>query len=325
MMYYVYSFRCQPLSKLNEQEILHLSTSIGEQDKIIIGIINPNPDSISSLDAPNLWRRLLKVFNPLSFWERYIMVRKFIKRANLEDQISAIVPLLRPSLNMDYNSNFLPDKSHRKMCISLVYENVEYEQKYDGLISQNEDIHIIESQIDWLNKVFSPELFFGLMGSNDKRWEYFVDGEVKEYLLQINIFNRVISAFNDDTAHTPISGIKKSYNNITDIYDKNLFKEEFESYLGVSKQSITYEVSERAVEDFLELLNTLYFDMSEKISAYEHYAPSQYQIFCELLSKLQNIRDYKKVQLMRDEALFNNSKAYYSECNKIWQTREKAS
>ncbi len=325
MKYYVYSFRCQPLSKLNEEEILHLAKTIDDQDKIIIGIINPNPDNVNNLDAPTQWRRLLKVFNPLSYWERYVMVRNFMKRTNLESKISAVVPLLRPSLNMEYNSNFLPDRTHRKMCISLIYDNSEYDQKYDGLISQNEDVHIIEPQIDWLNKVFSPELFFGLMGSNDTRWEYFIDEEVKQYLLQINIFNRVVASFSIDTVHTPLSGIKKSYNNITDISDKNLFRDEFESYVGVGKLNVAYEVSERAVEDFIELLNALYIDMAGKISAYEHYAPEQYKAFCEMLSKLQNIRAYKKTQLISDSTLFNNSKAYYNECNKIWQTRAKAS
>ncbi len=323
-MYYVYCFRCQPLSKLNEFEIIQLSKTIKQEDKIIIGIINPNPNAISSQDAPTQWRRLLKVFNPLSYWERYNIVRQFIDRANLSDKIVAIVPLLRPSLNMDFNSNYLSEKSERIMCVCKIYENVEYEQKYDGLVSQGENVYVIKTNCQWLEKIFSPELFFGLMGSNDDRWELFIDNEVKEYLNNIKISRRVLKAFEEDETHTPISGIMKAYNNITNINDKNIFFNEFKKYLDSDDQDVVYVVSEREVEDFLELVNILFFDMSNNIGAYEKYAPDQFNCYKSMLAKLQDVRNKSKIEYMTNTEVFNKAKTLYDEFNQKWQTRIKA-
>ena len=104
-MYYIYSKRCQPFSKLNEAEIEWLANEIGDDDKIIVGIVNYNPRKFDSDDNMREDERFEFKFNPLSYWERFCQIDEYLK-SNIDDKpalkkVVEITPLPRPSVNID--------------------------------------------------------------------------------------------------------------------------------------------------------------------------------------------------------------------------------
>lgn len=206
MKYYVYSNRCQPLSLLIEKEIKWLAGAIKSDDKIIIGIVNPNPSCIDPNDKANTWTRFKEAYNPLNYWERYYMLDSFLKTSGLSKKVAAIVPLARPSVNMKLASNYLPE--NRIMCLPIEQQSNEEDMKREGMESQGEEIfeipaHTFTDNVD----IISPELIFCLMGIRNEKWKSLVSKDVLAYLEKRNIFNRVAAKMTYDVACDTLSKI----------------------------------------------------------------------------------------------------------------------
>ena len=160
-MNYIYSGRLQPLSKLNEREILWICNNIKKDDKA------------------STWTRFREEFNPLTYWERYEIISDFIKRQELTDKISAIVPLPRPSINMKKAVNYLPDD--RVMLLSIIRYSEEEDNKELGMTSQGETVKKIPAYTFGKdNTIISPELIFCLMAIENDRWKELVSYKVLE-------------------------------------------------------------------------------------------------------------------------------------------------
>lgn len=211
-MNYIYSGRLQPLSKLNEREILWICNNIKKDDKVIIGIVNPNPLFIDKDDKASTWTRFREEFNPLTYWERYEIISDFIKRQELTDKISAIVPLPRPSINMKKAVNYLPDD--RVMLLSIIRYSEEEDNKELGMTSQGETVKKIPAYTFGKdNTIISPELIFCLMAIENDRWKELVSYDVYTYLKSINIKNRIFAKLTSNEAKNTIKKIYRRTGN----------------------------------------------------------------------------------------------------------------
>lgn len=211
-MNYIYSGRLQPLSKLNEREILWICDNIKKDDKVIIGIVNPNPLFIDKDDKASAWARFREEFNPLTYWERYEIISDFIKRQELTDKISAIVPLPRPSINMKKAVNYLPE--NRVMLLSIVQDSEQEENKELGMKNQGETVKKIPAHtFGKENTIISPELIFCLMAIENDGWKELVSYDVYTYLESINIKKRVFDKLDSKHARNTIEKIYKRIGN----------------------------------------------------------------------------------------------------------------
>lgn len=291
MKYYVYNSRCQPLSLLIEKEIQWLADTIGPDDKIIIGIVNPSPASADPNDRPATWARFKEAYNPLSYWERYCMIASFLKSSGLSEKVEAIVPLARPSTNMQLASNYLPDKEKRIMCLPIAQQSYEEDEKYYGLTSQRETVFKIPSFEfpDGLD-IISPELIFCLMGIGNDKWKKLVSNDVLEYLLSRNIVNRVVGKMTYEFACDTLA---KIYLRTVKADDKIIIANLLLGYdiQGVPKNPrslVLDDYNEVPPKSWLDLSNDL-FTLQQEISRdlpSEEEAPNTYRTFDPAKQKL---------------------------------------
>ncbi|MBD5585396.1 MAG: hypothetical protein HDQ88_09960 [Clostridia bacterium] len=231
-MYYVYSKRFQPFSKLDEAELDWLLNNINEDDKIIIGIVNYKPLSPDPEDHANNWERFSPKYNPLSYWERYCQIHSYINKRNLWDKIISITPMPRPSTNMKHAGNFLPDKAERIMCISVIHHSEKESDKKNGLFKQEEKICEIPSYtFDTSLRIISPKLTACLMVIGSEAWKDFVNEQVYEHLDALNI---------EDRFHEPEYSLtrKEAREILKNIYDLTASQEEKLLLYNILKEHI---------------------------------------------------------------------------------------
>jgi len=99
--------RFQPFHLGHVAFINHVATLV--DGPITIGIVNPDPKYPIPGDAKG-WFKIEPEFNPLSFWERKKTIRFAQDGGELEANIDAIVPVSRPSINLQRAESFLPPK-----------------------------------------------------------------------------------------------------------------------------------------------------------------------------------------------------------------------
>lgn len=233
-MYYVYNKRFQPFSKLDEAELDWLLNYINADDKIIIGIVNYKPLSPDPEDHANDWERFDPKYNPLSYWERYSLIYSYIDKKKLWDKVVAITPLPRPSTNMKHAGNFLPSKSERIMCLSVIHHSEKESNKKRGVLKQEERICEIPSySFDKRLTMISPKLTACLMAIGSEDWKEFVNEQASEYLDTLNI---------EDRLHEP------EYN-LTRKEAKETLKNIYELTASQEEKSLLYDILKEYVKD----------------------------------------------------------------------------
>ena len=290
-MYYVYSGRFQPFSKLNEQELQWLVKNIKSDDKIIIGIVNPMPQFIASTDNADTWVRFKLEYNPLSYWERYIQIKNYIDKNNLSDKVYSITPLPRPSKNMLQAANYLPSKENRIMCLPIVHDSEQEEEKKEGLEKQGESPFVIPSEtFDPEYKIISPELIFCLMAINNNSWKRFVNKDVELNLTNLNLQSRFSErGLSRDKA---IETLKKIYKRINNSEEADIFYDILKNDIVEIQPSIykKAEIRERNqnIDNLNRKIDKLIEEIECEIPSLRKDAPQQYNVFKQIIRKLYN-------------------------------------
>lgn len=236
MIYYVYNTRFQPFNNENYEELKWLIKKIkddGNKDKIIFGVVNPSPKSTDSKDYPMSWKRFRIEFNPLNYWQRYVTINYIIDVLNCREQIAGIVPLSRPSVNMEGAYNYLPDKNERKICVPRILNDELEETKIEGLINQGESyLEIPAYDFDAKTRIISPELITCLIALRCEKWIDFVPDCIRDYLRNTVKIEMIIrNNFQYDAAEDELNKIYKHMRE--EILYKEM-KKHFFDYLGLA-------------------------------------------------------------------------------------------
>lgn len=320
-MYYVYTGRLQPLSLLNEEELKWLCNNIQKEDYIIIGIVNPNPKFPDSSDMAESWTRFKIEFNPLTYWERHTIVSEFVKKNNLENKISAILPLPRPSVDMSRAANFLP--AERIMCLSIVHDNDEEENKKIGMEKQGEKIRTIPAySFDKKLTIISPELIFCLMASGSDFWKNLLSNDVCNYLESINIKNRVVANLYYEQA---IKKIEKIYRGTSDYDEKKFIYDIIKGSINNLPMPVHMQNIEPKLKRDIQLLKQLIYNliicMKNELPSLCSDAPRQYKSFCNDLSELEQLYNLIDNNMINDLNEFKIATNKFNEINMHWKKR----
>lgn len=321
MTYYVYSNRCQPLSLLIEKEIKWLADNIQQDDKIIIGIVNPSPSCVDPNDKANAWPRFKKEYNPLSYWERYYMLDSFLKTSGLSEKVAAIVPLARPSVNMILASNYLP--INRIMCLPIEQQSYEEDSKRTGMESQGEEVFEIPAYTFPDNiDIISPELIFCLMGIGNEKWKSLVSKDVLAYLEKWNIVNRVVAKMTKNVACNTLSNI---YIRTVKEDDKIIIANLLQGYSiknvpNVPKRLTPFEHNDEFAQKRRDLrldLLSLRQEISSDLPS-EHKAPTVYRKFSLIMTQLSEYATLLEFNGDVNVEKIQEIRRYYEESKEQW-------
>ena len=323
-MFYVYNVRFQPLSRLNEEEIKWLVNNINEEDKIIIGIVNPMPTFIDANDDAETWVRFKLEFNPLSYWERYIQIKNFIDKNGFSDRIYAIVPLPRPSKNMIGAANYLPLKENRIICLPIVHDSEQEEEKLEGLRKQKEDPMIIPSEsFGGEFTVISPELIFCLISVGSKDWVRFVNDDVRQNLIDWKIDQRLSErGLNKEKA---LVKLKQIYKRTYVTAEVDILYQILHPYISeiAKPKEIIEEIAERnqAADKLAKRIENFATEIEDELPSLRKNAPQQYEVFKETLSRLYEYQKSLCTQLTEEQVqkIKNAIEVYYEQ----WQQRNR--
>lgn len=321
MKYYVYSNRCQPLSLLIEKEIKWLADAIQPDDKIIIGIVNPNPSCVDPNDKANTWTRFNEVYNPLNYWERYCMLDSFLKTSGLSEKVAAIVPLSRPSVNMKLASNYLP--KNRIMCLPIEQQSNEEDMKREGMESQGEEIFEIPAYSfpDNLD-IISPELIFCLMGIGNEQWRLLVSKDVLAYLEKHNIVNRVAAKMTRNVARKTLSKIyMRTVKEDDKIIIANLLRGyQIENVPSNPKRVTPFEHNDEFTQERRDLscdLLALRQEISRDLPS-ESKAPDTYRKFSLVMTKLSEYATILESNSAVNVEIIQEIRRYYEKGKEEW-------
>lgn len=323
-MNYIYSGRLQPLSILNEKEILWMCNSIGDDDKIIIGIVNPNPQFIDPYDMPYSWKRFLPEYNPLSYWERHEIVAEFINRCHISHKVIATLPLPRPSTNMQRAANYLP--KNRTMCLSVVQrENSIISAKELGMRSQGEVIKRIPAyDFGYKYTIVSPELICSLIAVNNDNWKQLVSPYISSYLDSLNITHRIVSRLNREDAIKTLNDLYESASSYSE--KKALSSIVGKSVSGFAASLDSSEDDEESKVDFSFLFKSvedLCSEMNRELPTLRDSAPSQFEIFSTRLATLEQL--YHNISRKEDSGTseYEALKTEFERVSKSWNNRNR--
>ena len=322
-MYYVYSGRFQPFNKLNEQELLWLCSNIQNSDKIIIGIVNYNPKYPDPSDRSESWTQFKIEYNPLSFWERYELIQKFINIYKLKSKISAIVPLPRPSVNMERARNYLP--SDRIMCLTVINNDISEENKKIGMEQYGEIIKIIPSYtFDKELTIISPELIFSLIALDSENWHFSVSDYVRNYFRTNNIKSKVCLNLSKKAARSLIFRI---YNQTTDKDAKmclyNIIKIDFPDISEpLSGNTVNNDFNFR-INTLKDLVNELYKEMVKDVPLLKENAPHQYNQYQSDISTLEIFLRYIENKTFNDSNDIKLTEEIFNSISERWRNRNR--
>lgn len=322
-MFYVYSFRCQPLNLLNEAEIEWLVDNIEDDDKIILGIVNPNPRYPDQGDMVNIWTRFKLEYNPLSYWERFEIINDFIERKKLHNKIFSIIPLPRLSVNMEKANNYLP--SERVVTLSIVHNSEEEENKKIGLKNQKAEIKIIPAyEFEKNLTIISPELIFCLMAIDADEWKEFVSNNVKIYLIENNISARAKDMKRKDA----LKKLTEIYRQTTDDEEKSILYGILKRYLQEINQPFAprttdFDTYDSDINALTISVKKLYEDILNELPLLKTNAPIQYKRFSEFSKTLYEMDKKAEKGLYSKPDVFKATKKQFDNLRKEWDMRNK--
>lgn len=323
-MFYVYNVRFQPLTKLNEQELTWLINSIGEDDQIIIGIVNPMPTFIDANDNAETWVRFKLEYNPLSYWERYYQIKSFIDKSDFSNKVYAIVPLPRPSKNMIGAANYLPTKENRVICLPIVHDSEQEEEKLEGLRKQGEEPLIIPSEkFGGELTLISPELIFCLIAIGSDGWMRFVNDDVKQNLIDMNIEKRLFErGLNKEKALAKLKQIYKRTYLSTEVDILYQILHPYLTEIAKPKEIIEeIEIRNQNADKLAKRIEGLASEIEDELPVLRKNAPIQYEVFKEIHSCLYEFQKSLCGQLTEEQIkkIETTLEGYYEQ----WQQRNR--
>lgn len=184
----IFGGRFQPLH-LGHLSVINSIQSEYDRD-IIIGIVNPDPKEILAGDGED-WVRFAPSMNPLNYWERLVLFQRALKDTGIYQNITAIVPLPRPSINHEKANRFLPHGPKDFVLTERWGDEIESwkERKYRengyGIVKVN------PSRFSKTSQISSGSLIRNLIALDDSRWSILVPKVTISYLNDIEFEQRV--------------------------------------------------------------------------------------------------------------------------------------
>jgi|GEM_PF-4295195 len=172
-MNYVYLSHFQPF---NNEHLKTLGYLIGNKlendDKIVIGILLPNPSN-KLFDDDEMARRYAEKTNLLSYYQRFELINNVLKHNNWNEKIAAIVPIPhKPSKSIVAVENFLPPKNERTMCVTHILESESEHNRIDSYATQEEEFFIIPAHnFEDKIRIIFPELITCLIAIGRNNWK----------------------------------------------------------------------------------------------------------------------------------------------------------
>jgi len=186
--YLIFHGRFQPLHMGHFHVLKHAIENNSE--KIIIGVINPDPHEIWQSDDPK-FQRFHPDLNPLSYWERLLCIKAMIQEYGFNHRIFSITPLPRPSINSEKCSRFVPINEARFLLSIRYGDEIEewkrttYEEQ--GLVTSV----IYDSDLDVDVSPISAGLIRDLMVAGFDDWRSLVPSSTLSILLNPAVYAKM--------------------------------------------------------------------------------------------------------------------------------------
>jgi hypothetical protein len=199
--YYIVAGRFQPFSSGHAALLEHTAAAV--DGPIVIGIVNPDPFNPWPGDGED-WIRFLPKDNPLNYWERVRSIRLSINGTGLEKRVEAIVPLPRPSVNLERANRFLPPKPRALVLCEKWGDEVE-RWKLEAY-KRNRETTCVFAGSDLPPGVQMAEGPFirSLMFLRNRAWEKLVPKPSVRYLRQLDIGARLVGMVDADEARDAV-------------------------------------------------------------------------------------------------------------------------
>lgn len=194
---YIFHGRFQPFHMGHIESLKYIAKYC--KGKVVIGIVNPNPQNIDRYDDINFSNFDLSR-NPLNYWERYYCIKLSIKEYNLEDLVIGIVPMPRLSINCNNSENYLPNKP-RFICL--------YDKRLDDREKIKEEVYkkngenifrIPINTFDIIYQMISGKLVRSLIAIDHPLWEVLMPSSTIDFLYSINLSGKIKSMVSEDVA-----------------------------------------------------------------------------------------------------------------------------
>ena len=319
-MYYVLSSRFQPLTKLLEAEIEWLVENTKPEDKIILGVVNYEPLLINNKEASN-WKRFNLEYNPLTYWERFRLLKDFVHERQWWDKIVSITPSPRPSVDMAGAENFLPPKQDRVMCVPIVHETEQEEEKKEGLINQKEQVlEIPAHSFDNKLKIINEEMVICLIALGNDVWKEFVDVRVYDYLQSLDLKGRISQRLTRETA---IETLRRTYRRIASADEQILLYGPLKEYLTDIAPPKSANIQSNQLEKRIlkARIENLFNDMAVGIQELETNAPMQFRTFQQDLKTIDQL--LQDVDRLLSQSDLDRIKEKYTEIETRWRERNR--
>ncbi len=205
--FYIFGGRFQPF------HIGHLAVleKIAEdfEGPIVVGIVNPDPRTTMTGDGQD-WMRFSIKDNPLNFWERLTSIKLAIKGTELESRVEAIVPLPRPSVNLERANQYIPPRPRFFVLCDKWGDEVE-KWKKDSYEKQGEMVvEITGKSLEPYTQIAEASVVRSLIAVGNPKWDRLVPEQEVDYLISIKIRERVAALVDKQKA---LDELNKFYSN----------------------------------------------------------------------------------------------------------------
>lgn len=195
--------RFQPFHNGHKALLEQIAERVSTQ--IIIGVVNPDLVNPYPGDDEDGWVRFRKDINPFTFWERLEIIKLSIANTGLEKAVKAILPMPRPSVNIDRANQLIPPKPRKfVVCPKWNDEIEEWKlEKYRDL--GEETVSINHDDIPKPHRFIEGSLIRSLVMTSNKAWENLVSENALPYLQLIGFEARIRGVGDVEKAHNYLS------------------------------------------------------------------------------------------------------------------------
>lgn len=196
---YVFGGRFQPFHKGHLEVVRYLLST--RMTPLVVGIVNPDPKNQLPGDSTD-WIRFNEKDNPFSYWERVRLIAESLK--DLSDDLSelTIVPLPRPSVNIERANNYLPLQPR---CFVLCrrwgdeveeWKSAQYKKNGDQVAFVN------TSELPELTQLTSATLIRSLIRLGNPHWQDLVADSARNAFQELGIVTRLFRMTSEEEART---------------------------------------------------------------------------------------------------------------------------
>lgn len=202
--FYIFHGRFQPFHMGHIESLKYVTDNC--DGKIVVGIVNPNPQNIDPYDDVNFSNFDIKR-NPLNYWQRYCCIKSSIEQFQLQERVVGIVPMPRLSINMINSENFLPDKP-RFIC--------SYDKRLDDREKVKEAVYVMQGEkifhipihtFGVMYQMISGKLLRSLITLDHPLWKTLLPSSTIGFLEQIDLSNKIKSMTSVDFAKKQLKEI----------------------------------------------------------------------------------------------------------------------